>query len=301
MTDGNKYTIQDFQRVLKNMTYMKLDENILTILSKIESEITIYDKEKFTYYKNKKSNNDTFQWQSIKNFQKTTILKNAGDYDITNILNKITDKNYEIQKKQLFDIIININANDNYEKDIDIIYNIIIDIVKNNIFLSLIYAKLSKEIFEINNNFYKKIIEDGKILSDYLLSKTEISNDESILHKKDKDYDILCKHNKNNDQKKSILLFFVNIFKNDEDNLYILMNILDKIFETFETNIYKEEEKQNNEEICELMFIILSNVKEIYEKYENKLFLISKYKIKNAPGMSNKILFKLMDILDNNT
>lgn len=301
MTDGNKYTIQDFQRVLKNMTYMKLDENILTILSKIESEITIYDKEKITYYKNKKSNNDTFQWQSIKNFQKTTILKNAGDYDITNILNKITDKNYEIQKKQLFDIIININANDNSEKDIDIIYNIIIDIVKNNIFLSLIYAKLSKEIFEINKYFYKKIIEDGKILSDYLLSKTEISNDESILHKKDKDYDILCKHNKNNDQKKSILLFFVNIFKNDEDNLYILMNILDKIFETFETNIYKEEEKQNNEEICELIFIILSNVKEIYEKYENKLFLISKYKIKNAPGMSNKILFKLMDILDNNT
>ena len=58
------------------------------------------------------------------------------------------------------------------------------------------------------------------------------------------------------------------------------MNILDKIFETFETNIYKEEEKQNNEEICELIFIILSNVKEIYEKYENKLFLISKYKIK---------------------
>jgi len=301
MTDGNKYTIQDFQRVLKNMTYMKLDENILTILSKIESEITIYDKEKITYYKNKKSNNDTFQWQSIKNFQKTTILKNAGDYDITNILNKITDKNYEIQKKQLFDIIINISANDNSEKDIHIIYNIIIDIVKNNIFLSLIYAKLSKEIFEINKYFYKKIIEDGKILSDYLLSKTEISNDESILHKKDKDYDILCKHNKNNDQKKSILLFFVNIFKNDEDNLYILMNILDKIFETFETNIYKEEEKQNNEEICELIFIILSNVKEIYEKYENKLFLISKYKIKNAPGMSNKILFKLMDILDNNT
>ena len=301
MTDGNKYTIQDFQRVLKNMTYMKLDENILTILSKIESEITIYDKEKITYYKNKKSNNDTFQWQSIKNFQKTTILKNAGDYDITNILNKITDKNYEIQKKQLFDIIINISANDNSEKDIHIIYNIIIDIVKNNIFLSLIYAKLSKEIFEINKYFYKKIIEDGKILSDYLLSKTEISNDESILHKKDKDYDILCKHNKNNDKKKSILLFFVNIFKNDEDNLYILMNILDKIFETFETNIYKEEEKQNNEEICELIFIILSNVKEIYEKYENKLFLISKYKIKNAPGMSNKILFKLMDILDNNT
>ena len=169
MTDGNKYTIQDFQRVLKNMTYMKLDENILTILSKIESEITIYDKEKITYYKNKKSNNDTFQWQSIKNFQKTTILKNAGDYDITNILNKITDKNYEIQKKQLFDIIINISANDNSEKDIHIIYNIIIDIVKNNIFLSLIYAKLSKEIFEINKYFYKKIIEDGKILSDYLL------------------------------------------------------------------------------------------------------------------------------------
>lgn len=300
MTDGNKYTIQDFQSVLKNMTYVKLDENILTILSKIESEITIYDKEKFTYYKNKKSNNDNFQWQSIKNFQKTKIIKNVSDYDIRNILNKITDKNYEIQKKELFDIIININANDNSEQDIDNIYNIIIDIVKNNIFLSLIYAKLSKEIFEINKYFYEKIIEDGKILSDYLLSKNEILNN-SILDKKNKDYDILCKQNKNNDQKKSILLFFVNIFKNDEDNLYILNNILDKIFETFETNIFKEQEKVNNEEICELIFIILCNVKEIYEKYKNKLFSITKYKIKNMPGMSNKILFKLMDILDNNT
>ena len=134
------------------------------------------------------------------------------------------------------------------------------------------------------------MIEDGKQLSKDLLL---------IENNKDKNnYNNLCNHNKNNDQKKSILLFFLNIFKNDRDNFNILTNILDKILEKFEKNIIKIEEKENNEDLTELLFIIMTNIDELDDKYKKKIIEISNYKVKNYSGLSNKIIFKLMDILD---
>ena len=134
------------------------------------------------------------------------------------------------------------------------------------------------------------MIEDGKQLSNYLLL-TENNKDMN-------NYNNLCNHNKNNDQKKSILLFFVNIFKNDRENFNILTKILDEILEKFEENITKIQEKESNEDLTELLFIIITNIDKLDDKYKKKLIEISNYKVKNYSGLSNKIIFKLMDILD---
>ena len=58
------------------------------------------------------------------------------------------------------------------------------------------------------------------------------------------------------------------------------------------------EEKENNEDLTELLFIIMTNIDDLDDKYKKKLIEISKYKVKNYSGLSNKIIFKLMDILD---
>jgi len=293
MVEVNKYTIEDFNIILKSMQIEKLDDDIKNKIDNLCQQLVIDDKDKYknNYYRNKKNyNNNNLQWQSIRNFQKTKIVKNDIDFDIRNILNKITDNNYDKQKNELINMINNISKDDNYEKKLNNIYNIIIDIIKNNIYFSIIYAKLCRDLFDINNFFLEKVIEDGKQLSNYLLL---------IENNKDKNnYNNLCNHNKNNDQKKSILLFFVNIFKNDTNNFNILTKILDDILEKFEENIIKIEEKENNEDLVELLFIIMTNINDIDDKYKKKLIEISNYTVKNYSGLSNKIIFKLMDIID---
>jgi len=292
MVEVNKYTIQDFNIILNSMIIEKIDDDIKNKIDNLSQHLVIddKDKDKNNYYRNKKNYNNNLQWQSIRNFQKTKIVKNDLDFDIRNILNKITDNNYDTQKSELINIIDNISKDDNYEKNLNNIYNIITDIIKNNIYFSIIYAKLCRDLFDINNFFLEKVIEDGKQLSNYLLL---------IENYKDKNnYNNLCNHNKNNDQKKSILLFFVNIFKNDINNFNILTKILDDIMENFEENIIKIEEKENNEDLTELLFIIMTNIDDLDDKYKKKLIEISKYKVKNYSGLSNKIIFKLMDILD---
>lgn len=294
MVEVNKYTIEDFNIILKNMIIENLDDDVKNKIDNLCQQLVIDDKEKDrdknNYYRNKKNYNNNLQWQSIRNFQKTKIVKNDLDFDIRNILNKITDNNYDRQKNKLIDMIDNISKHDNYEKKLTNIYNIITDIIKNNIYFSIIYVKLCRDLFDVNNFFLEKAIEDGKQLSNYLLLTN--NNDDK------NNYNNLCNHNKNNDQKKSILLFFVNIFKNDINNFNILTKILDDIMEKFEENIIKIEEKENNEDLTELLFIIMTNINDLDDKYKKKLIEISNYKVKNYSGLSNKIIFKLMDILD---
>ena len=88
------------------------------------------------------------------------------------------------------------------------------------------------------------------------------------------------------------------VFKNDKKNFNILTKILDAILEKFEKNIIKIEEKENNEHLTELLFIIMTNINNLDDKYKKKIIEISNYKVKIYQGLSNKIIFKLMDILD---
>ncbi len=299
MVEVNKYTIKDFNIILNEMIIKNLDDDVKNKIDNLCQQVVIDDKEKDrdknNYYRNKKNYNNNLQWQSIRNFQKTKIVKNDLDFDIRNILNKITDNNYDRQKNELIDMIDNISKHDNYEKKLTNIYNIITDIIKNNIYFSIIYVKLCRDLFDVNNFFLEKTIEDGKQLSNYLL----LTNNNNNNNNDDKNnYNNLCNHNKNNDEKKSILLFFVNIFKNDINNFNILTKILDDIMENFEENIIKIEEKENNEDLTELLFIIMTNINDLDDKYKKKLIEISNYKVKNYSGLSNKIIFKLMDILD---
>jgi hypothetical protein len=295
MVEVNKYRIEDYKKILDIMIFEKLDEEIQNKINYLLDNITIDEKNenKTNYYRNKKNYNN-LHWNNIRNFQKTKIVKNELDFNIKNILNKITDNNYVIQKKELFFIISNVLKDENCENNLTIIYNKIIEIIKNNIYFSLIYARLCRELFELNFFFFDKIVEEGNNLSEYLLSiENKVDKD------KDKNnYDVLCNHNKNNDQKKSILMFFVNIFKNDKNNFGILINILDNILDIFEINIKLENEKSNNEDLTELIFILLTNIDNFDNKYEEKIRMISEYKVKNYPGLTNKIIFKLMDILD---
>ena len=75
MAEVNKYTNNDFNIILKNMVIEKIDDDLKNKIDNLSRYIVIDDKDKNNYYRNKKNYNN-LQWQSIRNFQKTKIVKN---------------------------------------------------------------------------------------------------------------------------------------------------------------------------------------------------------------------------------
>ena len=317
MTINYRYNIEDYERILKTVDIKKIDSNVLQILNQLNKIIQNNDIDlKKEYYKKERERsnfkykkfNSNYPYSSEKNnFHKTKIVKDEFNLNIRNILNKITIKNYDAQKNELCKILENIKNNiheNNIHENKEVyIYDTIIDIIKNNIYFSEIYAKLYRDLIEYSNYLYEKIIDEGKKLSDYLL-ETNNNNDNNNYNIINNNYSELCLQNKKNDERKSLLSFFVYLFKDDAININILINILNNLIDAIEKNLNNDKKRNKNEEISELISIILLNLStsnifmENKNKYLTKIKEITEYNPKKYMGISNKIIFKLMDILD---
>ena len=309
MTINYRYNIEDYERILKTVDIKKIDTNVLQILNELNKIIQNNDIDfKKEYYKKdrERSNfkykkfNSNYPYTSEKNnFHKTKIVKGEFNLNIRNILNKITIKNYDAQKNELCKILEIIKNNNDENKEV-YIYDTIIDIIKNNIYFSEIYAKLYRDLIECSNYLYEKIIDEGKKMSDYLL-ETNNNNNDNI---DNNNYSELCLQNKKNDERRSLLSFFVYLFKDDAININILINILNNLLDAIEKNLNNDKKRNKNEELSELISIILLNLStsnifmENKNKYLTKIKEITEYNPKKYMGISNKIIFKLMDILD---
>lgn len=277
------YNLNDFSTILKTINNYPVDSVILDNINKLLEDIEIQDV-KFNY-KNKKYNN---YLSGIRNFQKTEIKTNEIDNKIINILNKLTDSSYEEQKKHLFNLLQDKN---------------IIDI--NNYFYTL-YENLLKNI-KCNKNFidlYVKLykeLESSYIYFTYIIENICNIVEEKIINVKKIDfnnYDDLCEFNKKNDENKNILIFLLKISKNNEKQSKSIENIFSKILTNFINNLLIFEEKNYNEILIEYIYIFLINSENLYHLFKLKIHEISSYKINNYKGLSNKIIFKIMDIID---
>ena len=187
--------------------------------------------EKHNNYKKKRRHEEPISpgdWEDIRNFKKTEIVKKEGlEKDINNIrllINKLTDKTYDKIIENLFETIDEIkekfNIVDNTTdssgtsiiSDDDIINHLnkigyaIFNMATSNKFNSGVYAKLTCELqnkYEfmrpiINNNIseFMKMFENMEFVS-----STE-------------DYDRFCELNIINDRRRAMSLFMVNLYKN---------------------------------------------------------------------------------------
>ena len=172
----------------------------------------------------------------------------------------------------------------------------ILTILSGNTFLSSVYSKLYKELIGKYIIFEKTLhlfIENFKL-------KTE---EEIHYINPDKDYDGYCKYVKNNDNRKAMSLFIVNLVKiNGLDKQYIL-----DILEHFLTKslVFIDTENRTNEveEITDNIFIIVSNIYSVIfktEQWKNNIYpiilKISKMKNKEHLSISSRVIFKYMDV-----
>ena len=328
------YNLTDFHNITFNGFEIKLPEDTLSIISEIAQQVgsptyirtPIFAKKENTSssstkygsagstsdtgFKRRKRNKNIESvsdedWETIRTFQATKIEQTTGvDSKIDLLrtcLNKLTDKSYDELIGRIMEIFEELIKNNTSEEDMLKVGNSIFDIASNNRFFSKMYADLYALLikkFEI-----MKVIFENSLDTFLELFKT-IEYVES-----EQDYDRFCKINKDNEKRKALSLFFVNLCTNkiisEEKIVTITCDLMKQVI-----NLIKENNKKNEvDEITENIAILYNKTifekcsSDVDQKIENELFIdiihrLSLCKVKTYPSLSNKSIFKYMDMID---
>jgi len=243
-------------------------------------------------------------WNAIRNFQTTKIEEKTGlDIEIDSIrvnLNKITDKNYlDIQDKiiKIIDKLVDANNIENMDR----LSLFIFEFASTNRYYSKVYADLYSEL-STKYDIIKTVLEKN------LESFTELFNtieyiDPSL------DYDKFCEINKINEKRKSLAAFYLNLMLNNMISKTKIKEITRSLLSQIYFFILQENKKNEVDELTETISILYK--KELYKDDAGDDYLlidgltigqvinkIANSKVKDYKSLTNKSLFKFMDLID---
>ena len=242
-------------------------------------------------------------WDSIRSFQTTKIEERSGiEGEIDNIrsyLNKITDKNYNDNRDKIMDIIGNIITGS--QENIISVSSAIFDIASTNRFYSKLYADLYTDIIKKYPVMRDSFEESLSSFSE--LFKTIEYVDSNL------DYGGFCKMNKDNEKRKALGMFFVNLSLNGIISTLTILNITRNLLSQIFSYITEDNKKNEVDELTENVALFYK--KEFYEnedKPEYELIkghnitgiieIIAHSKVKDYKSLTNKTIFKFMDMID---
>jgi hypothetical protein len=240
-------------------------------------------------------------WDSARTFQTTKLETKTGidaEFDsIRAMINKMTDKNYLDIKNKIVDIIEKL-VSENSESDLSGIGGNIFDIASSNRYYSKIYADLYAELsakFEFIKMKYQENFEKFAELFNNIEYVDPNIN-----------YDRFCEINKINEKRKSLAAFYINLMNcgviSKAEIVDITRNLLVKVYEY----ISLENKKNEVEELTENIALLYK--KGLYESVDydridgftiNEVIeKIANSKVKDYKSLTNKALFKFMDLID---
>jgi hypothetical protein len=328
-----RYNIEDFNRIMRDGFDYELDVNIRETIQtlsdkvgapeyirtpqfpKTNNSITNISRGQGMLRRNKYGQGETTEddWNNIKNFQTTKLVKKEGlEKTIDTIrkyLNKISEKNFTNQRDNIFNELKEIlNGDDNsiinedVNNEFDKVASAIFSIASGNMFYSTLYARLYKEMMDefpmMINMFKEKLVKFRDIFQ-------TIEYCDSV-----KDYDKFCAINKENEKRRAISLFYVNLMKLDIITSEEIMSIIKDLQEYQMSKIVEEGNKHIVDELSEVISIMLMNViseftkKNItidtnnWETIVTCIENVASMKASDHPSITSKSIFKHMDIMD---
>lgn len=245
-------------------------------------------------------------WEAIRAFQTTQKHISEGVEkhmdNIRGLLNKITDKNEEAMicdiKNEISQLITHKTSDDSMMKIGYSIFNI----ASSNSFYSSLYARLFKSLMA-DYDIFKKIFEDNFKEFMNLFNTIEFVDSK-------KNYDKFCEYTKTNDKRRAMSLFVVNLMINEVIEKEYIVDIIKQIQKLISSYICKPDKTNEIEELTENLYIIITqskeqlcnskNVEESWDAIINNIEFISimKSKMKEYPSITNKTIFKHMDMLE---
>jgi len=243
-------------------------------------------------------------WDAIRSFQTTKMEEKVGvDAQIDSIraqLNKLTDKNYIDINNKIIEVIDTVIIQNITNEDMLKLSSIIFDIASTNRFYSKVYA-------DIYSNLCMKYDVIKTIFEENLNNFTDLFNNIEYVDSK-VNYDKFCENNKINERRKSLAAFYINLMNNGMITksriLLIISNLLSQIY----SFILVEDKKNEVDELTENVAIMYK--KELCDDLESENYLIdgltinqiivkiANSKIKDYKSLTNKSLFKFMDMIE---
>jgi len=268
------------------------------------------------------------EWANILAFQKTELQKKEGVEarmdNIRSYLNKLTDKTYDAMLENLTQELGEIfkttgetntevpelhgeeTPQDDEMNTLSIMDRVALSIfntASSNSFYSAIYARLFKDLMS-RYHVFQAVFE--KNLSGFMALFETIEYCDPK-----KNYDKFCDINKANEKRKAMSLFIVNLMKIGIVEKMQVLTIMKQLQELMYANIRQEGKTNEVDELAENLYIIVKNCHtdmkddknepEISENFTNRIEQIteiSKLKIKTKPSITNKTIFKHLDMLD---
>jgi hypothetical protein len=239
-------------------------------------------------------------WESIRAFQATEVTRSQGiETNINTIrscLNRITTDNYTEMRDAILSEIATLVSSSANEESMLKIGTSIFNTASSNQFYSQTYATLFKDLLE-KHDFFKPIFEES--MKDYIKLFQRI---EYIDPKKD--YDKFCENNKSNDKRKAMSLFIVNLMKEGIVPASQVVELVIDLQRMLNDNLKIAGKTNELDEISENIYIIIKNGHteltgmDEWVNILNNITFISLLKIKSYPSITNKTIFKHVDILE---
>ena len=303
-----QYTLSDFKNKENSGNIPELESLVIEKINKLATRVgaPTYQKtpvfKRYNYNKKKKVNENitSDDWETIRNFKTTTLDKNMEGLEaqmdqIRSYLNKLTNENYQEISNEIKMVIKDI-VEQNEENYLSKIGVSIFEIGSANRFLSKVYVKLYKEL--IDTYPIMKNVCTSNFNSFQSLFETFDSCDAN------EDYDKFCDITKQNEKRKALSKFLMICV---EYNI-IEIKSMEKIVLDFINKINKFIDEPNNENavdeiVANLAIMILSSVSvfksmKSHDKVFKDIEVLSELNVKEHPSLSNKTLFKFLDIVE---
>ena len=213
---------------------------------------------------------------------------------IRKICNKLSNEKYNKLKDELF-CLYNIIVSTYNNNDLDHINDNFFNILSSSLFYSNLYSLLFKDFCEKYSNFNTLLINNYDKFFNSL---------DNIMIPQNLTFDEINKTNKHNDKIKSLILFYVNNYNNNLLDETIIFDFIKKVQELLNNNLINNINNQLSEEYTNILYIVLSNSHKklikntMYKNILNNIENISSKKLDDKSIISNKILFKHMDMFN---
>ena len=323
------YQISDFEAITWNGFECELPQQMIDLISRIADQVGAPSYVKTPVFPKRDKPDDQVQgqgqvpggaarkkprttsaeiteddWESIRSFQATELKKRQGiDAHLDGIrsdLNKITDKTYDEVFAALCARI------DDLKDEPDTTHFLtvgeaIFNTASSNHFFSAVYARLFRQLLHKYNAVFRTVFETNfdQFMS---LFKTIEHADAK------KDYARFCEVNKTNDKRRAMSLFIINLMKEGVITTFKIVDIVQQLQSLIREHLRQSDRANEVEELTENLFIILKDAHQCLKigHADEWIVIVSEVeytgqlKPKNAkyPSITNKTIFKHMDILD---
>ena len=226
-----------------------------------------------------------FIQQLIKKIKQPREIDNPEAHDVQlklrSIMNKVTPK----KKREIIKIILSeLNHINGSEKQLSL--QLILDICSKNQFYTEMYASIFIEIMCVHTEL-EILLE--KHIRDIVKETTEF-----VVVDPDSDYDLFCRYNKERDERRAFVSFFIAIMANDCTDNTLFRNVFTECIDTLRLKINKDALG----EFVEYIHIMMETQSEYILQFKDIKEMLVSYieEEEKVKSLSMRFRFKLLDM-----